>query len=96
MVTVGGYEIFVSRMDLEGHPNEPEWLSHVNASVLEVKLGTAIVGVSSIHLLKTFNAANLDVKVLMWQTLMRLAFLPSESAIACTDKLLNASRASDH
>ena len=61
MVIVGGYETFVSRMDLEGHPDQPEWLSHVNASVLKVKLATAIVGISSIHLLKTFiNAANYD------------------------------------
>jgi uncharacterized membrane protein YqhA len=59
MVIVGGYETFVSRMHLEGHPDEPEWLSHVNASVLKVKLGTAIIGISSIHLLKAFlNAAN--------------------------------------
>ena len=59
MVIVGGYETFVSRMNLEGHPDQPEWLSHVNASVLKVKLATAIIGISSIHLLKTFiNAAN--------------------------------------
>ena len=58
MVIVGGYETFVSRMNLEGHPDQPEWLSHVNASVLKVKLATAIIGISSIHLLKTFiNAA---------------------------------------
>ena len=54
MVIVGGYETFVSRMDLEGHRDQPEWLSHVNASVLKVKLATAIIGISSIHLLKTF------------------------------------------
>jgi uncharacterized protein (TIGR00645 family) len=59
MVIVGGYETFVSRMNLEGHPDQPEWLSHVNASVLKVKLATAIIGISSIHLLKTFiNADN--------------------------------------
>ena len=59
MVIVGGYETFVSRLDLEGHPDQPEWLSHVNASVLKVKLATAIIGISSIHLLKTFiNADN--------------------------------------
>jgi uncharacterized protein (TIGR00645 family) len=58
MVIVGGYETFVSRMGLEAHPDQPEWLSHVNASVLKVKLATAIIGISSIHLLKTFiNAA---------------------------------------
>src|SRR3990167_7504428 len=64
MVIVGGYETFVSRMNLESHPDHPEWLSHVNASVLKVKLATAIIGISSIHLLKTFiNAANYEEKV---------------------------------
>ena len=57
MVIVGGYETFVSRLGLEGHPDQPEWLSHVNASVLKVKLAMAIIGISSIHLLKTFIAA---------------------------------------
>lgn len=92
MVIVGGYETFVSRMDLDGHPDQPEWLSHVNASVLKVKLGTAIIGISSIHLLKTFiNAANYDEKVLMWQTIIHVTFLLSAIAIAYTDKLLNSS-----
>ena len=69
MVIVGGYETFVSRMDLDNHPDQPEWLDHVNASVLKVKLATAIIDISFIHLLKTFiNAANYDLKVLMWQT----------------------------
>ena len=57
MVIVGGYETFVSRLRLERHPDQPEWLSHVNASVLKVKLAMAIIGISSIHLLKTFIAA---------------------------------------
>ena len=57
MVIVGGYETFVSRLRLEDHPDQPEWLSHVNASVLKVKLAMAIIGISSIHLLKTFIAA---------------------------------------
>ena len=59
MVIVGGYETFVSRLDLEGHPDQPEWLSHVNASVLKVKLAMAIIGISSIHLLKTFIEAGM-------------------------------------
>jgi uncharacterized protein (TIGR00645 family) len=89
MVIVGGYETFVSRMDLEGHPDQPEWLSHVNASVLKVKLGTAIIGISSIHLLKTFiNAPNLSEKTLLWQTLIHVAFLVSAMAIAASDRIL--------
>ena len=92
MVIVGGYETFVSRMNLEGHPDQPEWLSHVNASVLKVKLATAIIGISSIHLLKTFiNAENYSDKVLVAQTVIHIAFLFSALAIAYTDKLLTTS-----
>jgi len=97
MVIVGGYETFVSRMGLEGHRDEPEWLSHVNASVLKVKLGTAIIGISSIHLLKTFiNAENTPEKVLYAQTAIHVAFLLSAIAIAYTDRLLNASATGSH
>ena len=89
MVIIGGYETFVSRMDLDGHPDQPEWLSHVNASVLKVKLATAIIGISSIHLLKTFiNAGAYDTKVLLWQTVIHVAFLLSAMALAYTDRLL--------
>ncbi|MCV2348749.1 TIGR00645 family protein [Paucibacter sp. Y2R2-4] len=96
MVIVGGYETFVSRMDLDGHPDQPEWLSHVNASVLKVKLATAIIGISSIHLLKTFiNADNYTEKTLMWQTLIHVAFLFSALAIAYTDKLLSSTHHDD-
>ena len=90
MVIVGGYDTFVSRIDLNNHPDQPEWLNHVNASVLKVKLSTAIIGISSIHLLKTFiNAANYDVKVLMWQTLIHITFLLSALAIAYVDRLMH-------
>jgi uncharacterized protein (TIGR00645 family) len=89
MVIVGGYETFVSRMNLQDHPDQPEWLSHVNASVLKVKLATAIIGISSIHLLKTFiNAENYTEKTLLWQTMIHIAFLFSALAIAYTDRLM--------
>jgi uncharacterized protein (TIGR00645 family) len=97
MVIVGGYETFVSRLNLEGHPDQPEWLSHVNASVLKVKLATAIIGISSIHLLKTFiNAANYSEKVLMWQTIIHIAFLFSALAIALADRIMHPAGDDDH
>jgi len=97
MVIVGGYETFVSRMNLESHPDQPEWLSHVNASVLKVKLATAIIGISSIHLLKTFiNAGNYSEQVLQWQTIIHVVFLLSAMAIAVTDRLMSKPVGSDH
>jgi uncharacterized protein (TIGR00645 family) len=90
MVIVGGYETFVSRMNLENHPDQPEWLSHVNASVLKVKLATAIIGISSIHLLKTFiNAAEYSEKTLIAQTVIHITFLLSAIAIAYCDRLMS-------
>ena len=87
MVIVGGYETFVSRMNLEGHPDQPEWLSHVNASVLKSKLAMAIIGISSIHLLKTFISAEAYTdKVLISQTVIHTVFLLSAMAIAYTDR----------
>jgi len=94
MVIVGGYETFVSRMHLEEHPDQPEWLSHVNASVLKVKLATAIIGISSIHLLKTFiNAQAYDEKTLMYQTIIHFTFLLSAMAIASVDRIVVAPKA---
>lgn len=88
MVIVGGWETFVSRLDLKDHPDQPEWLSSVNAGVLKVKLATAIIGISSIHLLKTFiNAEQYTEKVLLWQTVIHLTFVLSAVAIAFTERL---------
>ena len=94
MVIVGGYETFVSRLGLERHPDQPEWLSHVNASVLKVKLATAIIGISSIHLLKTFiNAAAYDEKTIIAQTGIHITFLLSAMAIAAADRIMPAAPA---
>ena len=97
MVIVGGYETFVSRLRLEGHPDQPEWLSHVNAAVLKVKLATAIIGISSIHLLKTFievgtlgqPGSNISIDAVIWQTIIHLAFVVSALAIAWVDKIMS-------
>ncbi len=100
MVIVGGYETFVSRLNLEGHPDEPEWLSHVNASVLKIKLAMAIIGISSIHLLRTFiEAGNLGAggrtnyteTGVMWQTIIHTVFILSAIGIAYVERISSAS-----
>ncbi|KCV40763.1 TIGR00645 family protein [Bordetella bronchiseptica GA96-01] len=103
MVIVGGYETFVSRLRLEGHPDQPEWLSHVNASVLKVKLAMAIIGISSIHLLRTFiEASNLGSPNsrftetgVMWQTIIHVVFILSAIGIAYVDRLTSQSAGHD-
>lgn len=96
MVIVGGYETFVSRLNLGNHPDQPEWLGHVNATVLKVKLAMAIIGISSIHLLKTFieagtlgsPASKFTEAGIMWQTIIHMAFILSALGIAYTDLLM--------
>ena len=95
MVIVGGYETFVSRLELERHPDQPEWLSHVNASVLKIKLAMAIIGISSIHLLRTFIEAGslgsgkttYTETGVMWQTIIHGLFILSAIGIALVDKM---------
>jgi uncharacterized protein (TIGR00645 family) len=98
MVIIGGYETFVSRLNLEGHEDQPEWLSHVNAGVLKVKLATALISISSIHLLKSFievrsqpavNQGLMDNGV-MWQIIIHCVFVLSAIALAYVDKLMMA------
>ena len=102
MVIIGGYETFVSKIDIEGHPDQPEWLSHVNANVLKVKLAMAIIGISSIHLLKTFiEVGDLGSKGrqesvtgetytgegVFWQVIIHTVFILSAIALAAIDKM---------
>ena len=94
MVIVGGYETFVSRLNLQDHPDEPEWLSHVNAGVLKVKLAMALIGISSIHLLKTFiNAPQMSEQTIKWQVAIHLTFVISALVMAYTDRIATAPRA---
>ena len=103
MVIIGGYETFVSKINIDGHPDQPEWLSHVNANVLKVKLAMAIIGISSIHLLKTFievgDIGAKDAKSdsvtgedyteagVFWQVVIHMVFIVSAVALAAIDRM---------
>ena len=97
MVIVGGYETFVSRLDLDGHPDQPEWLSHVNAGVLKVKLATALIGISSIHLLKSFIAVEHSTEhALKWKVIIHMIFVVSAFVLAWTDRIMIAGAKDTH
>jgi len=89
MVIIGGYETFVSRLNIREHPDQPEWLSHVNAATMKIKLAMALIGISSIHLLKTFiNADKMEFNTIMWQVVIHVTFLLSAIAMAYTDRIM--------
>jgi uncharacterized protein (TIGR00645 family) len=90
MVIIGGYETFVSRLNLTEHPDQPEWLSHVNAATMKIKLSMALIGISSIHLLKTFiNAEHMTEQTMLWQVLIHITFVISAVAMAYTDRIMS-------
>lgn len=90
MVIIGGYETFVTRMGISQHPDQPEWLDHVNSGTLKIKLSTALIGISSIHLLKTFiNAENMSAEVMKWQVIIHMTFVVSSIFLAWTDHIMN-------
>ena len=103
MVIVGGYETFVSRLQLDDHPDIPEWLSHVNVNTMKIKLALALVGISSIHLLKTFiNMEHLAVDpvqgqfIVMGQLFIHGMFLLSALFMAYTATITQSIAQMDH
>ncbi len=89
MVILGGYETFVSRMNLQGNLDHPEWLDEVNAGTMKIKLALALITISSIHLLRTFiDPAQKDFYVVMWQVIIHLTLVASAVFIALTDRIM--------
>ncbi|BCA55728.1 conserved membrane protein of unknown function [Nitrospira sp. KM1] len=89
MVVIGGYATFVSKLDLDGHPDRPDWLSHVDPGTIKVKLAASLIGISSIHLLKAFvNVANEDPEHIKWKIFIHMTFLGSAILLAWTDKIM--------
>lgn len=89
MVIVGGYQTFVSHLHIQKHPDKPEWLDEVSAGSMKIKLALALVGISSIHLLRTFIDPSIKQNfAVMWQVVIHLTLVVSAVAMAITNKLI--------
>ncbi|MFO3150048.1 YqhA family protein, partial [Legionella pneumophila serogroup 1] len=89
-VVMGGYETFVSHLQLDSHPDQPEWLDHFDAGAMKIKLALSLIGISSIHLLRTFiDPAKLSNYSIMWQVVIHLTLIVSALAIALTNRLMD-------
>jgi uncharacterized protein (TIGR00645 family) len=89
MVIIGGYATFVSKLDLEQHPDRPDWLTHVDPGTIKIKLAASLIGISSIHLLKGFvDVANENPEHLKWKIFIHMTFLASAILLAWTDKIM--------
>ncbi len=92
MVIIGGYATFVSRIHLDAHEDRPDWLEKIDAGTLKVKLAGALVGISGIHLLKSFiDISKKDFEQVKWQIVIHVVFLFSTLILAYTEKVLHAS-----
>ena len=93
MVIIGGYATFVSKLDLEGHADRPEWLTHIDPGTIKIKLAASLIGISSIHLLKSFvNIEHEDTDHVKWKIFIHLTFLGSAILLAWTDKIMQKER----
>jgi uncharacterized protein (TIGR00645 family) len=92
MIIFSGYEIFVSKIDVAGHEDRPDWMGKVDFSGLKLKVIGAIVAISAIDLLKSFmnipDALTADQSnALLWKVILHLAFVLSGLIFALMDKI---------
>jgi uncharacterized protein (TIGR00645 family) len=93
MVIIGGYATFVSKLDLEGHPDRPDWLTHIDPGTIKIKLAASLIGISSIHLLKSFvNITHEDPEHIKWKIFIHMTFIGSAILLAWTDKIMQKDR----
>lgn len=92
MIIFSGYEIFISKINLDSHEDRPEWMGKVNFSGLKLKVIGAIVAISAIDLLKTFmnlptNLTDDQANVIMWKVIIHITFVISGLIFAYMDKV---------
>ena len=88
MMVLSGYENFVSRIDVADSSDRPSWLGKLDPTGLKVKLGAALVAISSIHLLKSFmNIESVGSEKLMWLVVIHLTFVVSTLLMALIDRV---------
>lgn len=89
MVILGGYETFIASLGIDRHPDQPEWLDHLDAGAMKIKLALALIGISSIHLLRTFIDPDKHSNIaISWQVGIHLTLLVSALTIAFANRLL--------
>jgi uncharacterized protein (TIGR00645 family) len=67
MTTVGGYSTFVKEYDVKNLEGKPRWMNGLDSSSLKIKMGMSLIGVSAIHLLKTF----MEAPIVSWDTILK-------------------------
>jgi uncharacterized protein (TIGR00645 family) len=101
IVVFSGYENFVSKIDPEGHPDWPEWMTQIDFSGLKQKLFASIVAISAVQVLKAFmklgnvpdgaTGTSTD-RYLFWLVGIHVVFVLSGLALAWSDKISDSGK----
>ncbi|MFK7953735.1 MAG: TIGR00645 family protein [Ekhidna sp.] len=95
MVTIGGYSIFTSRIDVDMHDDKPLWLEGLDAGQLKIKLATSLASISGVYLLKTFMNYRIEVEKtsttgVIIEIVIHIVFIVSALLLAQTEKITHS------
>lgn len=89
MVIIGGYATFVSKLNLDHSADNPDWLAHIDPGTIKIKLASSLVGISSIHLLRSFiNISDIPFEQVRMQIYIHLTFVISTVLMSISEFLL--------
>ena len=99
MVTIGGYSIFTSRIDVDMHDDKPLWLEGLDAGQLKIKLATSLASISGVYLLKTFMNYRNEVEKtstegVIIEIVIHMVFIISALLLSQTEKITHSYHAS--
>jgi uncharacterized protein (TIGR00645 family) len=90
MVIIGGYATFVSKLDLVNENDKPDWLDHIDPGAIKVKLSSSLIGISSVHLLRSFIDMDMtDYEKIKWQIIIHSAFILSTLFLAASEYIMS-------
>lgn len=95
MVTIGGYSIFTSKIDVDSHEDKPLWLEDLDAGQLKIKLATSLASISGVQLLKTFiDYREAEQKAgsegIIIEIVIHMVFIISALLLAQTEKITHS------
>ena len=97
MVIIGGYATFVSKLNLDDHDDKPDWLDHIDPGAIKIKLASSLIGISSIHLLRSFIDFSVDdIEKVKWQIIIHLTFIASTIFLALSEYIMSKKHSNHH
>lgn len=88
MVALASYDSLVDRLQREADDRELRWVSRTDHGNLKIKIATAMVAISSIHLLQVFlQADRQDDRTILWRIVIHGVFLVGAVLLGVLDRI---------